>query len=102
MPKMTKLVEGDLEQHFRGVQKLLDVIAQRWDKKHGDVCIAYHEDITVYAVRQWLTRPIPQRHWEALERVSGLSRDEIAQIAQGAWKEVAVTLKARRPKWHRG
>lgn len=101
MPKMTKLVEGDIQKHYRGVKRMLDIVGEKWGKKAGDVCIAYHEDITVYAVRQWLTRPIPSRHWEALSRVSGLSLDEVKEIAQGAWKEIPITVKKRRPAYHR-
>jgi hypothetical protein len=43
--------------------------------------IAYHEDISVYAVRMWLERPIPKKHWAKLSGLSGLPLEHIQQLA---------------------
>jgi len=90
MPKLSKLISTNDADHFQGVSYLLDAIAKKHGKRHGDVVIAYHEDISVYAIRQWLKRPIPRRHWEALERLSDLSPDEIENIASKNFKSIGV------------
>jgi hypothetical protein len=67
--------------HYKGVEELLETIATRSNKARGDVVIAYEEGISVYAVRAWLSRPIPKKHWRTLSRLSGKPVDAIASIA---------------------
>lgn len=81
MPKLGRSVCVNKEAHARGVENLLSTIAQRSGKTWGDVVIAYHEDISVYAVRMWLTRPIPKRHWKVLATLSGYSVEQIERLA---------------------
>lgn len=71
--------------HRRGVQKLLNAIAEKSGKSRGDIVIAYEEDVSVYAVRVWFTRPIPPKHWKLLSEKSGLDLEEIKQIARKYW-----------------
>lgn len=81
MPKLGQSKCVNKEAHYDGVMELLETIAQRGKKRRGDVVIAYEEDISVYAVRMWLTRPIPRKHWKTVSRLSGLSMDAIEEIA---------------------
>lgn len=69
------------EAHYNNVLKLFDLIANIHEKTRGDVVIAYHQDISVYNARMWLQRPIPKKHWRMLSKLSGLSLDQIEQIA---------------------
>ena len=71
--------------HRRGVEKLLKLIAQNSGKSREDIVIAYEEDVSVYAVRVWLTRPIPPKHWHLLSEKSGFDLEEIKQIARKHW-----------------
>ena len=93
MPKLTRLVSTNEADHLQGVTWLLDLIASKFNKRHGDVVIAYHEDVSVYAVRQWLKRPIPKRHHETLARLSELPMAEIERIASKNFHSVTM----RRP-----
>jgi len=79
-PRTIKTVR-DPEAHYNAVLKLFDLIAARFEKTRGDVCIAYHHDISVYNTRMWLIRPIPKKHWRMLAKLSGLSMEQIEQIA---------------------
>ena len=81
MPKIGQAVCINEQAHRDGVNKLLKEIAKAHDKARGDVVIAYHEDISVYAVRMWLNRPIPKRHWAVLAKLSGYSIEKIENIA---------------------
>lgn len=81
MPKLGRTECTDREAHFEGVSNLLDIIAKKGKKRRGDVVIAYEEDISVYAVRMWLTRPIPKRHWKTVARLSGYSMERVEEIA---------------------
>jgi hypothetical protein len=90
MPKLSRLISTNEADHLQGVTWLLDLIAKNFGKKHGDVVIAYHEDISVYAIRQWLKRPIPKRHYETLARLSELPMAEIEQIASKNFHSVSM------------
>jgi len=81
MPKIGQARCKNLNAHQTGIKKLLKTIAKKFDKRRGDVVIAYHEDISVYAVRMWLTRPIPKKHWKALATLSGQSVGAIESLA---------------------
>lgn len=81
MPKIGQTVCVNKKAHFKEIKELLELIAIRWGKSRGDVVIAYEEDISVYAVRMWLTRPIPKRHWKTVAKLSGLTLDKIQQIS---------------------
>ncbi len=83
MPKIGEARCLDYKAHSMGVEKLLTEIAKVSGKRRGDVVIAFYEDISVYAVRMWLRRPIPKKHWAALARLSGYSLEEIKGIARG-------------------
>lgn len=67
--------------HAKGVENLLKKIAENHERSRGDVVIAYLEDISVYAVRQWLVRPIPQRHWARLAALADMTIEQIEKIA---------------------
>ena len=81
MPKIGQTKCIDKDAHYEGVMELLKVIAKKGDKRRGDVVIAYEEDISVYAVRMWLTRPIPRKHWKTVARLSGYSLERIEALA---------------------
>lgn len=81
MPKIGQTVCTNKEAHYEAITELLELIARRGKKLRGDIVIAYEEDISVYAVRMWLTRPIPKRHWKAISRLSGLPMDAVAELA---------------------
>lgn len=81
MPKIGQAKCLDSDAHLQGVEDLLKVIAKKGDKRRGDVVIAYEEDISVYAVRMWLRRPIPKKHWKTLAKLSGFSIEKIEKIA---------------------
>lgn len=82
MPKLGVAKCLDPQSHQASITELLRVIAKKFDKRHGDVVIAYEEDISVYAVRMWLARPIPKKHWKALSKLSGYSTERIERIAR--------------------
>ena len=81
MPKIgqTKCINNDA--HYEAILELLKVIAKKGGKRRGDVVIAYEEDISVYAVRMWLTRPIPRKHWKTVARLSGYSMERVEKVA---------------------
>jgi len=81
MPKIgqTKCINNDA--HHEVITTLLNTIAKRGGKRRGDVIIAYEEDISVYAVRMWLTRPIPKKHWKTVARLSGYSLERVEKVA---------------------
>jgi len=81
MPKIgqTKCINNDA--HYEAITALLETVAKRGKKRRGDVVIAYEEDISVYAVRMWLTRPIPKKHWKTVARLSGYSLERVEKIA---------------------
>jgi hypothetical protein len=81
MPKIgqTKCINNDA--HHEAITTLLNTIAKRGGKRRGDVIIAYEEDISVYAVRMWLTRPIPKKHWKTVARLSGYSLERVEKVA---------------------
>lgn len=81
MPKIGQAKCLNNDAHLEGVEDLLKVIAKKGDKRRGDVVIAYEEDISVYAVRMWLRRPIPKKHWKTLAKLSGFSIEKIEKIA---------------------
>ena len=83
MPKIGQARCVDFKAHSEGVEGLLAEIARLSSKSRGDVVIAFYEDISVYAVRAWLRRPIPKKHWPALVRLSGYSLEQVKQIARG-------------------
>lgn len=82
MPKIGKPKCKNLREHQKGVSELLNIIAKKHDKRRGDVVIAYEEDISVYAVRMWMKRPIPKKHWDALARLSNYSLARVENIAR--------------------
>lgn len=81
MPKIGQAKCLDRDSHLEGVEDLLKVIAKKGDKRRGDVVIAYEEDISVYAVRMWLRRPIPKKHWKTLAKLSGFTIEKVEKIA---------------------
>jgi hypothetical protein len=81
MPKLGQSKCINRDAHHEGVTELLEIIAKRGKKRRGDVVIAYEEDISVYAVRMWLTRPIPKKHWKTVARLSGLSMETVESLA---------------------
>lgn len=83
MPKIGKPKCKNLNAHQASVTEMLRIIAKKHDKRRGDVVIAYMEDISVYAVRMWMTRPIPQKHWKTLTELSGYSMKRMEDIARG-------------------
>jgi hypothetical protein len=91
MPKVGQATCLDVKAHRAGVQKLLADIAKANGKSRGDVVIAYHEDISVYAIRMWLCRPIPKRHWSTLTRLSGYSLEQIRAIARQHFSNAGST-----------
>jgi hypothetical protein len=71
----------------KAVQHILDLIAQRHNRTRGDVIVAEsctgpngRPDISVYAVRQWLSRGIPKKHWETVANLAGIQESEVARI----------------------
>jgi len=90
MPKIGIAKCIDQSKHQEGVEEMLRVIAKKHDKRRGDVVIAYEEDISVYAVRMWLTRPIPPQHWKTLARLSGFSLTRVENIARANFDMAAV------------
>ena len=85
MPKVGQARCVNAEAHRAGIEKLLADIAKVSGKSRGDVVIAFYEDISVYAIRVWLRRPIPKRHWPALARLSGYSLEQVKEIARGCF-----------------
>jgi len=83
MPKIGQAHCVNAAAHRAGIEKLLADISKVSGKSRGDVVIAFYEDISVYAVRAWLRRPIPKKHWPALVRLSGYSLEQVTQIARG-------------------
>lgn len=81
MPKLGQAKCINKDAHHEGVSELLKTIAKKGGKRRGDVVIAYEEDISVYAVRMWLTRPIPRKHWKTVSRLSGFSMDRVEELA---------------------
>ena len=81
MPKLGQTRCIDRDAYREQVSDLLNVIAKKGDKRRGDVVIAYEEDISVYAVRMWLTRPIPRKHWKTISRLSGYSVGRVEDLA---------------------
>lgn len=90
MPKIGIAKCLDQAKHQEGVEEMLKVIAKKHGKRRGDVVIAYEEDISVYAVRMWLTRPIPSKHWKTLARLSGFSVARIESIARESFDMAAI------------
>lgn len=90
MPKIGIAKCLDQAKHQEGVEEMLKVIAKKHGKRRGDVVIAYEEDISVYAVRMWLTRPIPSKHWKTLARLSGFSVTRIESIARESFDMAAI------------
>lgn len=91
MPKIGIAKCLNQDKHQEGVEEILRVIAKKHDKRRGDVVIAYEEDISVYAVRMWLTRPIPSKHWKTLARLSGYSLTKVEAIARGCFDMASVS-----------
>lgn len=91
MPKIGIAKCLDQDKHQEGVEEMLKIIAKKHDKRRGDVVIAYEEDISVYAVRMWLTRPIPSKHWKTLSRLSGYSLTRVEAIAREHFDMAAVS-----------
>lgn len=89
MPKIGMMKCTNSFAHHVGVENLLQIIADNYKKRRGDVVIAYEEDISVYAVRAWLNRPIPRKHWEALAKLSQLPISQIEEIAQAQFLNVS-------------
>jgi hypothetical protein len=83
MPKIGQARCLDSAAHSSGIESLLAEIARLSGKSRGDVVIAFYEDISVYAVRAWLKRPIPRKHWATLARLPGYSVERIQEIARG-------------------
>lgn len=81
MPKLGQTKCINKTAHYQAIETLLETIARRGDKRRGDVVIAYEEDISVYAVRMWLRRPIPRKHWKTIARLSGYSLERVESIA---------------------
>lgn len=81
MPKLGQTKCTDKEAHYEGVFELLQTIAKKGGKRRGDIVIAYEEDISVYAVRMWLTRPIPRKHWKTVAKLSGYSMVRVEELA---------------------
>ncbi len=81
MPKLGQTKCINKTAHYQAIETLLETIARRGDKRRGDVVIAYEEDISVYAVRMWLRRPIPRKHWKTVARLSGYSLERVESIA---------------------
>jgi hypothetical protein len=88
MPKLTRTECVDRDAHAEEITKLLAIIAKKGGKRRGDVVIAYEEDISVYAVRMWLTRPIPQHHWKTVAKLSGYSVDDIQKLTMKYFRVV--------------
>jgi len=90
MPKIGIAKCLNQDKHQEGVDDMLKVIAKKHGKRRGDVVIAYEEDISVYAVRMWLTRPIPAKHWKTLARLSGYSLTRIESVARENFDMAAI------------
>jgi len=88
MPKLGRTECTNHKAHFEAVTDLLNLIAKRGKKRRGDVVIAYEEDISVYAVRMWLTRPIPRKHWKTVAQLSGMSMAAIEELSTKHFKVV--------------
>jgi hypothetical protein len=81
MPKLGQTRCIDKDAYHEQISNLLTIIAKKGDKRRGDVVIAYEEDISVYAVRMWLTRPIPRKHWKTVSRLSGYSLARVEELS---------------------
>ncbi len=81
MPKLGQTKCINQAAHYEGVTALLAAVAKKGGKRRGDVIIAYEEDISVYAIRMWLTRPIPKKHWKTIAKLSGYSLERVESIA---------------------
>jgi hypothetical protein len=90
MPKIGIAKCLNQSKHQEGVEEMLKIIAKKYDKRRGDVVIAYEEDISVYAVRMWLTRPIPSKHWKTLARLSGYSLTKVESVARENFDMAAI------------
>jgi hypothetical protein len=90
VPKIGTAKCLDRDKHQAGIEELLNTIAKLHNKRRGDVVIAYEEDISVYAIRMWLNRPVPQRHWKTLARLSNFSITKIGKIARGCFEMAAI------------
>lgn len=69
------------------IKNLLERIAERHGKTHGDIVVAeacpgpnYRGHVSVYAVRQWLTRGIPEKHWPTVADLAGVTVDELRRL----------------------
>jgi hypothetical protein len=82
MPKIGRPRCFNFKAHQEGIEDLLSLIGKKHNKRRGDVVIAYEEDISVYAVRMWMKRPIPKKHWATLAKLSGYSLTKIEQLAR--------------------
>jgi hypothetical protein len=91
MPKIGVAKCVNPKKHQEGVSELLHTIAKKHGKRRGDVVIAYEEDISVYAVRMWLSRPIPQKHWKTLSKLSGFSDQKVEGIARENFNMAVVS-----------
>lgn len=90
MPKIGIAKCLDPHKHQEGIEEMLKVIAKKYGKRRGDVVIAYEEDISVYAVRMWLTRPIPPKHWKTLADLSEFPLTKIESIAREHFDMAAI------------
>lgn len=90
MPKIGIAKCLNPKKHQEAVEEMLRIIAKKHDKRRGDVVIAYEEDISVYAVRMWLTRPIPPKHWKSLAKLSGYSMARVESVAREHFDMTAI------------
>jgi hypothetical protein len=81
VPKLGQTKCVNKNAHYEAIRSLLETIAKLGNKRRGDIVIAYEEDISVYAVRMWLTRPIPKKHWKTVARLSGYSLERVEKVA---------------------
>lgn len=90
MPKLNKAVCRNATSYKSSILNLLSTIAKRHNKKRGDVVIAFEQDISVYAVRRWITSPIPKKHMQAISDLSGISIDSLESLNEDNFEMVSV------------
>lgn len=59
------------------VEKLLKKISERHGGKRPDMIIATFADVSVYAVRQWLTRGVAKHHRNLVANLADIPLDEL-------------------------
>ncbi len=55
----------------------------------GAIVLSYEMRVSQFAIRQWLTRGVPERHWAMIARRSGIDLATIARASEAARRKKA-------------